>query len=126
MLLVVRAHPAHEIAVGRGRAEAVAEAALHDVIERARARRDVVVHHEAPEAVALDGEGPVALVLDQIPEDLVAQLAQLPHEVPGLAQAEQQGLGGKRPEERRDARAIERPGRVLDIHTFNGISEHSV
>jgi hypothetical protein len=32
-----------------------------------------------------------------VSEDLVAQLAQLPHEVPGLAQAEQQGLGGKRP-----------------------------
>ena len=56
MLLVVRAHPAHELAVGRGRAEAVAEAASHDVVERVRARRDVVVHHEAHEAVALDGE----------------------------------------------------------------------
>jgi hypothetical protein len=43
--------------------------------------------------------------------------------VPGLAQAEQQGLGGKRPEERRDSRAVERPGRVLDIHTFNDIIE---
>ena len=97
----------------------MAEAAFHDVIERARARRDVVVHHQAPEAVALDGERPVALVLDQMPEDLVAQLAQLPHEVPGLAQAEQQGPGGKRPEERRDGRAVERPGRVPDLHTFN-------
>ncbi|MFC6930734.1 hypothetical protein ACFQHO_10625 [Actinomadura yumaensis] len=33
-------------------------------------------------------------MLDQIPEDLVAQLAQFPDEVPGLAQAEQQGRAG--------------------------------
>jgi hypothetical protein len=58
-----------------------------------------------------------------MPEDLVAQLAQLPHEMPGLAQAEQQGLGGKRPEERREACAVERAGGVLDIHTFNDIVE---
>ena len=71
-------------------------------------------------------EAVVRGALDQMPEDLVAQLAQLPHEVPGLAQTEQQGLGGKRPEERRDARAVKRPGRVLDIHAFNGIFEPSV
>jgi hypothetical protein len=53
-----------------------------------------------PSSVSRVCERPVALVLDQMPEDLVAQLAQLADEVPGLPQAEQQGLGGKRLEER--------------------------
>ena len=95
--LVVRAHPAHELAVGRGRAPAVAEAALHDLVERARARRDVVVHDQAHEAVALDRERPVALLLDQMPEDLVAHLEQLLLAVGGLAQGEQPRPGREQP-----------------------------
>jgi len=65
-------------------------------------------------------------VLDQVPEDLVARLAQLGHEVHRLAEAEQVGPRRERAQEGRYARAVERPGRVPDIHTFYGIVEPSV
>ena len=92
---VVLPHPAHQLAVGGEGAEAVAEAALHDLVEVAGAGGDVLVDQEGLEAVALDGERAEALVLDQVPEDRVTRLAQLGHEVHGLAQAEQVWPGGQ-------------------------------
>src|SRR5690606_25143080 len=107
-------------------AEAVAEAVLHDLVEVAGAGGDVRVDQQALEAVALDGERPEALVLDQVAEDLVARLAELGDEVHRLTEAEQVGPGRQRAEEGRYARSVERPGRFPDFHTFYGIVEHSV
>ncbi|MFC7099651.1 hypothetical protein ACFQQB_03650 [Nonomuraea rubra] len=56
-------------------------------------------------------------MLDQLAEDLVAQLVDRPLVVQGLAQAEQAGAGGQRADETGDggdALGVEVPGRVAD------------
>jgi len=123
--VVVGVHPAHELAVGRGRAEPVAESVLHDLVEGARARGDVVVHDQAHHAVALDRDRPVALLLDELPEELVAQVEQSVLAVGGLAQGEQPRPGREQPH---DCGRLDGMGGVLDVssHTFNGIVEQSV
>jgi hypothetical protein len=125
---VVLAHPAHELPVGGRPAEPVAEAAPHDVVERPGALRDVRVHDQCREAVALDRDRPVTLVLHEVAEGLVA----LPEErllaVRGLAEGEQARRSRERPEQFRDRGALEGPAGVDDrgFHTFDRIVEPSV
>jgi hypothetical protein len=93
--LVVRPQPAHKLTIGRRCAEPVAEAALHDVVERAGARHDVVVDDQAHQAVALDCDRPVALPLDELPEEIVAYLEQEVFAVGGLAEREHARTAGE-------------------------------
>ena len=74
----------------------------HDLLQRPRPVLEIGVHDQARHAVALQGEGTEAGVLDELLEDLVAQLHERLLAVHGLAQAEQAGHGGQRPEERGD------------------------
>ncbi len=123
--LVVGAHPAYEGAVGRRGAEPVTEAALHDLVEGARPSGDVVVDDQSGQAVALQRDRPVALPLDQSPEQFVAHLEQGVLAVGRLAQCEHPGAG------RQQLHEGGRPdgtGGVLDVdrHAFNAIVELSV
>lgn len=97
----------------------------HDLVESARTRGDVVVHDQAHHAVALDRDRPVALLLDKLPEELVAQVEQSVLTVGGLAQGEQPRLAGEQPH---DGGSLDGMGGVLDVgsHAFNGIVEPSV
>lgn len=123
--VVVRAHPAHELAVGRGRAPPVAEPALHDVVKDARTRRDVVVHDQAHHAVALDRDRPVALLPGELPEEIVSQVEQNVLAVGGLTQGKQPRPGREQPH---DGSGVDEMGGVFDSssHTFNGIVEPTV
>ncbi len=123
--LVVRPHPAHEFAVGRGIAPAVAEAALHDLVEAARAGGDVRVDEQRRQAVALDRDRPVALLLDELPEELVAHVEQRVLAVGGLAQREHPRPGREQPH---DGGGLDGVDGVLDVssHAFNAIVEPPV
>jgi hypothetical protein len=100
----------------------VAEAALHDLVEGARARRDVVVHDQAHHAVTLDRDRPVALLLDELPEEIVSQVEQNVLAVGGLAQGEQPRPGRDQPH---DGSSVDDMGGVCDTssHALNGIVE---
>ncbi|GAA3160012.1 hypothetical protein GCM10020001_100150 [Nonomuraea salmonea] len=104
----------------------MAEAVLHDLVEAALAGGDVVVHDPGLEAVDLEHDRAVAVVLDQVGEELVAQVAQLLDAVGGLAETQQPGAGGQRAEEGRQGGAVEGTRYVLEVHAFNGIVELSV
>ena len=69
--VVVRTHPPHELAVGRGLPDPWLKPRAMTVVEGARARDDVVVDDQAHHAVALDRDRPVALLLDELPEEIV-------------------------------------------------------
>src|SRR5215211_3762629 len=115
----------HQLAVGREGAPLVAEAALHDLVEGARAGRDVVVHDQAHHAVALDRDRPVALLLDELPEEIVSQLEQNILAVGGLAQGEEPRPDREQPH---DGSSVDGMGGPSDTssHALNGIVEPTV
>ncbi len=91
--VVVRAHPAHQLPVTTEGAPLVAEAAGHDVVEPAGAGHDVFVHEQGSEAVDLEGDRPVTLDLDELPEGVVAGVEQWFRAVGGLAEGQEPGPG---------------------------------
>src|SRR5690606_30672877 len=123
--VVVRAHPAHQLAGAGEGAPLVAEATLHDLVQAAGARGDVVVHDQAQQAVALEGDGLVALLLDELAEELVARLEQDVRAVGGLAQSEQPGPGREQPP---DGSGVNGMGGGFDSngHTLNSIVELTI
>ena len=115
--VVVRTHPAHQLPVAREGAPPVAEAARHGLVEAAGTRRDVVVRDQAHQAVALDRDRPVPLLLDELPEEVVSQVEQNVRAVGGLTQGKQPRPGR---EQSHDG------GSVDDGHTINRIVEPSI
>lgn len=103
----------------------MAEPVLHDLVESACAGGDVAVHDQAHQTVALDRDRPVALLLDELAEELVAHVEQSVLAVGGLAQSEQPRPGR---EQFHDGGVLDGMGDVLDFssHAFNGIVEPSV
>jgi hypothetical protein len=81
------------------RPESVAEPGRQHVVERPGAVRHVRVDRAAGQAVALDRDRPVALVLDQVPEGLVAQPRELLEQVGRLAEPQQSRPGRQRIQE---------------------------
>ncbi|WP_345404602.1 hypothetical protein [Nonomuraea salmonea] len=75
----------------------MAETTRHHRGQVPGARGDVVVHHQPFHAVALDGDAPVALLLDEPPDQLVAQAEQGLVAVGRLAEGEQPRPGGQQP-----------------------------
>jgi len=67
----------------------VTEAALEGVVQRAGARGHVVVDDERPYAVALERDRSVALLLHELPEELIAHGEQDVLAVGGFAKGEQ-------------------------------------
>ena len=76
----------------------MAETGLHHLTEFSLSVRDEGVDRQGGEAIRLDRDRSVAIVLDEILERLVSQLRERLHAVHGLAQAEQSGPGRKRRE----------------------------
>ena len=104
----------------------MAEAALHDLVEGARARGDVVVDDQTGQTDALDRDRPVALLLDELPEERVAYVEQRLLAVDGLAQCQQPGTADR--EQLHDVGGFDGMGGLCEIssHDFNGIVELSV
>ncbi|MEV1203997.1 class I SAM-dependent methyltransferase [Microbispora rosea] len=90
----------------------------------ARARSDVVVHDQTHQAVALDADRPVALLLDELPEEHVAHVEQEVFAMGGLAQGEQPWPAREQPHDGGGLHGLDGV-RDADIHTFNGIVEPS-
>ncbi|GAA1465541.1 hypothetical protein GCM10009603_46550 [Nocardiopsis exhalans] len=78
-----------------------------------------------PRGVAFDRDRAVALLFDELLEELVADLAQGVLAVGGLAQGEDPGPVHEEPQ---DGGGCEGMGAVRDvsIHTFDGIAELSI
>jgi hypothetical protein len=115
--VVVCAHPAYEVAVARGGAPAVAEAVFHGVVEGAGAGGDVVVDDEAHQAVGFEADGAVALVFDEVLEELVADVEEEFFAVGGFAEGEQARPGGQQ---------FQDAGGGEWGHSLNGIVELTV
>src|SRR5690606_16755684 len=116
--LVVRAHPAHQLAVAGLLAPLVAEAARHDLVERALAGGDVPVHDQAHEAVALVRDPAVALLLYQLAEERVPGVEEVVLLVSGLAEGED-----PRPRPEQPHQGAGRQGKGFDggLHAFDRI-----
>src|SRR5206468_5071537 len=78
-------------------------------------------HH----AVALDRDRPVALLLDELPEEIVSQVEQNVLAVGGLTQGEQPWPGREQPH---DGSSVDGMGGVFDAssHALNGIVEPTI
>ncbi|SCE90275.1 hypothetical protein GA0070214_103138 [Micromonospora chaiyaphumensis] len=84
----------------------------------------MIVHGQAQQAVALDGDGPVAVLLDELPEEIVAQVEQDHLAVGGLTEGEH-----PRPvrEQGADGGGVDGLGEVFEVsRSLNGIVEPSV
>ena len=103
----------------------MAEAELHDLVKAARTRGHVVVHDQRHQAVALDSDHLVALLLDELPEEIVSQVEQGLRAVSGLTQSQEPRPGGEQPH---DASGIDDADGVPDgsSHTLNAIVELSI
>lgn len=123
--VVVLAHPPDKLAVARLRPPPVAEAPFHGLVEGARTRGDVVVDDEAAQTVTLDGDRPVALVVDELPEELVPQVEQRALTVGGLAEGEQSRAVWQ---QRHDCGGGDGVGGICECssHSVNGIVEPAV
>ena len=103
----------------------MAEPALHHLVQVARTRRDVAVDDQPFQAVSLDRDRPVALLLDELTEEVVSQLKKDFLAVGGLTQREQTWPARQQPH---DGIGVDGVSGVNErrSHTFDGIVESPI
>src|SRR5437870_13423116 len=82
------AHPGDEFAVGSGLLEPMAEARPYDSVEFSLSVCDEGIDRQGGQAIRLDRDRPVPVVLDKMLKCLVSQLRKRLHAVHGLSPAE--------------------------------------